>query len=378
MKKITAILLILLMLWTQPAFAETSAEGVWCVMEQRSGQVITGSREQEQRFPAGLTKLMSFLLFFEALDAGEVQKTAMVTVSENAASKGGTSVFLDAGAAYPFEELLRAAVVSSGNDATTALAEHMAGSEEAFVERMQKRAGEMGLSCAFADATGLSTETRASAKELAAIAAELAEHSGFFEYSGIWTYTFVHENGRETELTSSNKLIKSEVYDGMATGSSKDAGYCLAASMPQNGSHFLCIVMNAENSDQRFSTASGLLGTAAAAYMPYDIVEKGAKVKNVSISGAKQKEITLYAAEDLSLLLPKDQDIEKTIHLREDLKAPLSAGERAGELIVTASDGTKYSVALVVAEEIPESSLRGSLSRIMSLWLSRGTEASAA
>lgn len=372
MKKIVSVILIFMIFLARPVFAEGEEQGIWCVTEQRSGQMIAGSREEEQRFPAGLTKLMSFLLFFEAMERGEVSGTDQVTVSRNAASKGGTSVFLDEGTAYSFEDLLRAAVVSSGNDATVALAEHIAGSEEAFVEKMTKRAGELGINGSFADATGLSPETKLSAKELAVIAGELAEHKKFFEYSNIWTYTFVHQDGRETELTSSNKLIKSDTYDGMATGSSREAGYCLAASMPQNGSRYLCIVLNAENSDRRFDLASGLLGTASAGYMPYDIVAAGAKVKTVNIPGAKEKETVLYAAEELSLLLPKDQDIQKTVHLREDLSAPLSAGEAVGELIVTATDGSKYTVPLIVKEAVEEGSLRSSLSRILRLWLQKG------
>jgi len=376
MKKLIVCILIAGLILCNTAFAEGAkpACGAYCVAEQRTGKAVSGVNEQQQMFPAGLTKLMSFLLFFEALETGSVSTDAEVSVSQNAASKGGTSVFLDAGASYAFAELLQAAVVSSGNDATVALAEHLTGSEEAFTEKMNERAGELGLGCSFADPTGLSAETRASAEDLAVIAAKLAEHPEFFKYSTIWTYKFIHDSGRETELTSANKLIKSETYDGMTTGSAKEAGYCLAASMEQNGSRFLCIVLDAETSDDRFLLASELLSTAAASYTSHEIVRKGAKVKSVEISGAREKEIPLYAAEDLSLLLEKDIEIQKSINLREKLSAPLAAGEKAGELIVTASDGGKYVVELVVGEDIAENSFGSSLSKVLSIWLVRTAE----
>lgn len=370
MKRIAAIIVVFLILAVRPAFAERE-QAAYCVTEQRSGQIICESGAGEQYFPAGLTKLMSYLLFYEALDAGEVSQSDRVQISKTAASRGGASVFLDAGAEYSFSELLHAAVISSGNDATVALAEHVAGSEEAFVERMNRRAEELGLACNFADATGLSEKTRASAGELARIAAELADHGAFFEASGVWTETFVHESGRETELTNANRLIKNQLYDGMATGSAKGAGYCLAASMPKSGSRFLCIILHAENSTERFQIAEEQLSAAAAEYLPHEIVSAGVKVKTVAIPGAREKETALYAAEDLCLLLPKDLEVRKSIYLREDLAAPLRAGESVGELIVTASDGSSYAVELIVRQDLEDGSLRSSLSRILALWMTK-------
>lgn len=380
MKKLIVCILICAMMLPNIAFAEgeKTSCGAYCTVEQRTEKTVSAANETQQMFPAGLTKLMSFLLFFEALEEGTVRADTEVTVSQNAASKGGTSVFLDAGAKYPFSELLQATVVSSGNDAAVALAEHIAGSEGAFTEKMNARAAELGLGCSFADPTGLSAQTRASAAELAVIAAKLAEHAEFFNYSKIWTYTFTHASGRETELTSANKLIKSEVYDGMTTGSAKEAGYCLAASMEQNGSRFICIVLDAQTSDDRFLLASEMLSTAAASYSSHEIVRKGAKVKNAEIAGAREKEIPLYAAEDLSLLLKKDVEIQKSIHLREDLAAPLSAGEKAGEMIVTTSDGAKYAVELVVGEDIAENRFGSCLGRVVRIWLERREEREAA
>ncbi|MBR4079342.1 MAG: hypothetical protein IKK29_03960, partial [Christensenellaceae bacterium] len=191
----------------------------------------------------------------------------------------------------------------------------------------------------------------------------------FFKYSTIWTYRFTHRSGRETELTSANKLIKSETYDGMMTGSAKEAGYCLAASMKQNGSRFICVVMDAKTSDDRFLLASEKLSAAAAEYESQEIVRKGEKVKNAEVKGAREKEVPICAAEDLSLLLKKGTEVQKSLNLRENLSAPLTAGEKAGELIVTASDGTKYAVELIVGEDVAENSFGSSFGKILSIWL---------
>lgn len=337
------------------------------VTEQKTGAVIAQEDANRQVFPAGLTKLMSVLLFFEALEEGAVAEDTMVTISQNAASKGGTSVFLDAGTQYPFAELLQAVIVGGGNDAATALAECVAGSEAEFTARMNARAAELGLECSFADLTGLSAETRISAAALGKIAAELAAYEAFFDSSTIWTYRFTHESGRETEITSANRLIRSAVYDGMMTGSAREAGYCVAASLRQDGTHYLCIVLDADSSEERFLRASELLSTAAAAHTVREIVRAGEQVQTIAVAGAR--EVPICAAEALTLLLPGDVTAETQLHLREDLAAPLAAGEQVGELIVKTSDGAHYAVALIAMEDVAEVGFLHSLKRVLGVWL---------
>lgn len=362
-------LLIAIIIPSLSVRAEYDASAVF-VEEAITGEAIISENADTPMFPAALTKLMSFLLFFEALDSGKASESDMVAISPNAASKGGTSVFLDAGTQYPFGDLLRAAIVSSGNDATIALAEHISGTEAAFTELMNKRASEMGLTGHFADPTGLDGSTSISARELGKIASELSDHSAFFNYSTVWTYTFTHQSGRETELTSSNKLIKTEGYDGMTTGSSKDAGYCLAASLKNGKNRFIAIILGSKSSEKRFETAREVLSGAAANYSVYEAAREGAKVKSHPISGARQDTVDICASRDLILLIKKEheQGITKNLEIGE-LFAPLSKGDVVGSMTVTLPDGEKHSIDLVVCEDVEASSIMSGIKRLTHMWL---------
>ena len=366
------ILLILSFFIPAAAVRAESEQGIY-VIEMSTLTTLSEENADAKIYPAGLTKLMSFLLFFEALDNGEVKESDMVTVSPNAASKGGTSVFLDAGSSYTFAELLKAAIVSSGNDAAVALAEHISGSEAAFTGKMNERAKELSVSPAFADPAGLDKKNLFSARELGRIACELCKHNAFYKYSTIWTYTFTHNSGRATELTSANKLIKTQGFDGITTGSSSGGGYCLAASASSGKARFIAIILGAPNSETRFETARTLLNEACASYSVYEASRKGARVKSQSISGAKKETVDICAAEDLVLLINKqdEQGITKSIEIGE-LKAPLKAGDTVGALVVTLPDGEQKRVDLVCAEDIEESSVISALKKLLGMWL-RGT-----
>ena len=366
------ILLILSFFIPAAAVRAESEQGIY-VIEMSTLTTLSEENADAKIYPAGLTKLMSFLLFFEALDNGEVKESDVVTVSPNAASKGGTSVFLDAGSSYTFAELLKAAIVSSGNDAAVALAEHISGSEAAFTGKMNERAKELSVSPAFADPAGLDKKNLFSARELGRIACELCKHNAFYKYSTIWTYTFTHNSGRATELTSANKLIKTQGFDGITTGSSSGGGYCLAASASSGKARFIAIILGAPNSETRFETARTLLNEACASYSVYEASRKGARVKSQSISGAKKETVDICAAEDLVLLINKqdEQGITKSIEIGE-LKAPLKAGDTVGALVVTLPDGEQKRVDLVCAEDIEESSVISALKKLLGMWL-RGT-----
>ena len=363
------MLIIAVIIPALPAYAEYDAAAVF-VTEALTGEAIAEQNADAPLFPAALVKLMSFLLFFEALESGRASESDMVSISPNAASKGGTSVFLDAGTQYPFSDLLQAAIVSSGNDATVALAEHIAGTETAFTELMNRRAAELGLTGHFSDPMGLDNTTAVSARELGRIAAELARQSKFFSYSTVWTYTFNHQSGRQTELTSSNKLVKTEGYDGMVTGSSRDAGYCLAASLKGGKTRFIAIILGSQSSEKRFDTAREVLGGIAAGYSVYEAARQGAKIKSHPIAGARQETVDICAANDLVLLVKKEQEqgITKNLEIGE-LSAPLKNGDVVGSMTVTIPDGEKHSIDLIVCEDIEASSLISGIKRLSHMWL---------
>lgn len=382
MKRIVGITLAMMMVFlilpkragaepegTQPGASTAKA---YILIEANTRQVIAGERADEQLPVAGLAKLMSYLLFYEALADGKVKATDMVPVSQEAAKKTGTRVFLDSGTQYSFETLLKPAIMCSANDAVCALAEHIFGNEQAFTDAMNARAKELGLGCTFADSTGISAETRMSAQDLATIAAELSKYPAFFQYSSVWLDTFVHESGRETEMTNSNKLIKSEGFDGMATGSTADSGYSLVASLKNGGARYLCVVIGDTKSDQRFEFARQELNYASATFAVKQIAQRDGKVKSVPVTGGNVEEVELYAAEDLALLFQKGEEpgVEKKIEVQE-LVAPLKKGQIVGKISVTTGSGKEVSVALCVARDVEQLTYGSTIQRILSNWLFR-------
>lgn len=314
---------------------------------------------------------MSLLVIGRAAADGEVSANDSVSISSAAAKKGGTSVFLDAGASYPLEELYKAAVICSANDAVCALAEHVAGSEEGFSVRMNELAAELGISARFTDCTGLS-EQSASAADLARICAALCNVPMFFKFSSIWLEDFTHTSGRQTQMSSSNVLIK-EDFDGMATASSPSAGYCLAASKKSGGTHFICVVLG-DSAEGRFTLARSKTGAAASEYTPVQIAHAGGKVTEAQIEGARQP-VPLIAKEDLTLLLTKSESkgVKKSFELNEGLCAPLAAGDEAGRLVVTLPDGSVTELPLVLGEDVGSGSFAAALASIIRSWLFSGS-----
>ena len=375
-KKITAILALCAIAFSaMPVSAEEWGETTaksYALIEANTNTLISTSGGDEQIPSMGLTKLMSFLIIYEALDSKSVNAQDTVRISRDAASQGGTQVFLDEGAEYTVEELLKPAVMSSANDATYALAEHVAGSEAAFVQKMNDRAAEMELASRFVDCTGISDGSTMSAADAAQIAAELSKHSSFFKYSVLWLETFTHKSGRETEMSNANRLVR-EGCDGMLTGSSSAAGYHVAASLASGSARYICVVMGDTSTSNRFAFAKAGVNYGASTFVVKELARAGSKVTSAKVNGGDVKETELVAAEDLTLLLKKGEDagMQKTVELASDeLSAPVAAGDTVGQLKITLSGGQEFSVPLTVGKDIQKRSIGVSLGRICSAWLS--------
>lgn len=372
-KKITAILLACsVCLPVVPAAAEEWGDmdaKAYALIEANTGTVIASAGGEEQMPAAGLTKLMSCLLIYEAIDNKTVSVQDSVRISKEAAAQGGTQVFLDAGAEYTIEELLKPMVMSSANDATVALAESVAGSEAAFVQLMNQRASQMELGASFADCTGLSEASTMSALDAARVAAELSKHSAFFKYSSLWLESFTHKSGRETEMSNANRLVR-EGCDGMMTGSVGVESYHVAASLASGNARYICVVMGDKSSSDRFKFAKAGVDYGASVYTVKEIARQGAKVTEVKVSGGDTKEAELVASQDLVLLLKKGEDsgMQKEIEA-EDLNAPVKAGDEVGMLKIKMAGGEEYSVPLTVKSDISAKSFMTSLARISGEWL---------
>lgn len=343
----------------------SSTAKAYALIEANTKQIIASERADEKFHAAGLTKLMSYLLFYEALAGGKVKSEDSVRVSQEAAKKGGTSVFLDSGASYSFETLLKPAVMCNANDAVTALAEHVGGNEAAFVTMMNERAKELGLSSTFADCTGISPESQTSANDLAVIASELSKYSGFYKYSCIWLETFTHESGRQTEMSNANVLIKNDLYDGMATGSTPSSGYSAAISAKSGGGRFIAIVIGDKDTSSRFKLAEDLIGYAIASFGVKQIAQQGGKVKTLPIANGNIKEVGVYAKEDLSILYKKGEEGSISTNVQvDDLAAPLQKGQIVGKIVVSTPQG-EISVALAVDQDVAEQTFASGFKRLV-------------
>jgi D-alanyl-D-alanine carboxypeptidase (penicillin-binding protein 5/6) len=322
---------------------------------------------------AGVVKTMSMLLIFDAVKTGRISLTEPVTISEHAASMGGTQVFLDVNTSHTVENLIKAMVICSANDATVALAEKVAGSEDAFVEMMNKKAEVMGLTGRFTNATGLGSDKMLTARDVAAVCQELAGYDLYYTWSNIYMENYVHPDGRETEMVNQNRLIRFyEGCDGFSTGSTPTAGYCLAASVKRSGGRFLFISLGSTNSSARFDDAKAAFDYAFAGFTAKAIVREGQQLaKNLAVTGGSTPYINAYAAADFSALIEKGKEntLEKELVLLEDIAAPVEEGQVLGYLRILLDGEEIGRVDVISKEDVEVLDFGNALGQILKRWL---------
>ena len=343
MKRITAFMLLLFFAIapTMNVFAEsetkTEAEHyqitpvefeVDCksalLMEATTGEIIYSHNENEALIPASVTKIMTLLLVTEAIEDGRISLDDSVTVSMNAASKGGSQVFLEEGEKMTVRDLLECTVIASANDAAVALSEHIFGSEGAFVENMNKRAAELGMNNShFENTTGLDDTTKnhvTSALDIAIMSRELISHELILEYSSLWQDTI--RNGEFT-LTNTNRLVR--YYDGcngLKTGSTDKAGYCISATAKRDDMQLIAVIMGAETRDKRNEIARELLDFGFANYALYCAEEEA--IEKADVWGATKGSEMLYSKGFTKLIDKKDRaKVEKYYNLPDYIEAPI-------------------------------------------------------
>ena len=342
--------------------------------EPVSGQIIFAVNADEKRPVASVTKVMTILLVCEAVERGDIDLGDRVQVSANAAGMGGSQVLLDAGETQTVGELLKSVIVGSANDAAVALAEYVAGSVPLFVDRMNHRAAELGMvDTVFVNCTGLPAEGQhTTARDVAAMAVELSKHELYYDYSTIWLDEFTHESGRVTTLTNTNKLIRQyDGCDGIKTGSTNEAGYCMAASAKRGGMRLVAVVLGAASGKERFKIAAQMLDYGFASYRLLPVAEKGAKVRGrMPITGSRQDSVALVLDDDLTLLVKKGAEAGVTLagDMPESISAPVKAGDMVGWVYVL-QDGEKVAqIPVVSAEDAPVRSLRDGLRCVFDRW----------
>ena len=298
------------------------------------------SQNDEKRLPiASMCKIMTLLLTLEATDRGELSYDEQIVISENASGMGGSQVYLDTGLSYKAEDLMRSIAVCSANDSCVALAERVAGSESAFIERMNARAKELGAdNTLFANCTGLPKEPQYScAKDVAVMLRELLKHEKYYEFSKVWTEEFAHPDGRTTLITNTNKLIRSYAgCDGGKTGFTSEAGFCLAATAKRGNTRLISVVIGADSSKTRNKTISELFDNAFNTYETTPVLEAGQVVGKISVKGGKVKELELVAEHTLASFSRKGEQAGVNVEYTypEEVKAPIEKGEVFGEAIL--------------------------------------------
>ncbi len=299
------------------------------------------AKNECMRLPiASMCKIMTLLLTFEEVDSGNLSYDEMVTVSENAAGMGGSQVFLQENLSYSVENLLKSVVVCSANDSCVVLSERVAGSETAFVERMNERAKQLGAeNTLFANCTGLPKEPQYScAKDVSLMLRQLLTHEKYFEFSKVWLEDFAHPDGRSICMTNTNKLVRFyDGCDGGKTGFTQQAGFCLASTAKRGDMRLVSVVIGAENSAKRFASAKNLFNYAFSTCESRTVVPSG-QIEGISlpVSGGKMKRASVYCERPLTVFLRRGENVDVSVDyvLKQDVKAPVAKGDTVGEAIL--------------------------------------------
>ncbi|MBQ9155535.1 MAG: D-alanyl-D-alanine carboxypeptidase [Eubacterium sp.] len=311
------------------------------LMEASTGTILYEKDADSRRPPASITKIMTLLLIFDAMESGSLKAEDSITVSEHAASMGGSQVFLEAGESQTADTMIKCIAVSSANDACVAMAEHIAGSEEAFVDRMNQRAQELGMtSTHFVNCCGLDADGHyTSARDVALMSRELIKsYPQVFNYTGIWMDTITHVTRRgssEFGLSNTNKLIRQyEGATGLKTGSTGKAGFCLSGTAKRDEVSLIAVVMGCESGKARVAACSALLDYGFANCRLYKD-DNPPSLPDVRVSGGRADRISCRPAGTFSCVIGKDTDlnqIRKEVNLTEEISAPVKAGQSLGTL----------------------------------------------
>ena len=303
------------------------------LMEVNTGKILYEMNADEKLPPASITKIMSLLLIMEAIDRGELSVEDVITASEHASSMGGSQIWLEPGETMTVDDLLKAAVIASANDATVALGEAVAGSEEGFVAQMNARAKELGCTnTKFINATGLDAEGHiSSAHDVAIMSAELIKHDRIKNYSTVWMDTL---RDGESELVNTNKLVRFyEGTTGLKTGTTSGAGYCLSATAERDGLELVAVIMAGETSNDRFNGAKKLLDFGFANYQ-YVTIEPLLDVSECNVKNGVDKKVGITADGTSKMLLKKSEAaaVTQQITLPQNLSAPVKKGSVVGSV----------------------------------------------
>ncbi|MFC4387715.1 D-alanyl-D-alanine carboxypeptidase family protein [Gracilibacillus marinus] len=341
--------------------AENSKSAI--LIERDTGKVLYQKNADSILPPASMTKIMTMLLIMEALEEKKLTLDENVRISEKAASMGGSQIFLEAGEEMTVNDLLKGIAVASGNDASVALAERIAGSEEAFVEKMNNKAKELGLkNTTFKNSTGLpDTDHLSTASDMALMAKELLKYDEITKYTSIYEDYLRKGQDNEFWLVNTNKLVKFyDGVDGLKTGFTNEAKYCLTATAEKNGMRVIAVVMGANTTKERNSDVSQLLDFAYSKYATKTLFDKDQKVTDFKWIKANQKEVEIVTNDRISIVHEKGEDLDSVktnIKMNQNITLPLKKGTSVGNLEIIKDNKVISSTDLIVSEDIKKANL---------------------
>ena len=345
------------------------------LMEASSGQIIFETNADEKRPVASVVKIMTILMCLEAVDSGRVSLDDRVTISKNASGMGGSQVLLDTGEVQTLDILLKSTVVGSANDAAVAIAEHLYGSQELFVKQMNARAQVLGMKdTVFVNCTGLPAQGQhTTARDVARMAAALFGHELYYKYAGIWMDKVDHGDGRVTDLTNTNRLIRFyDGCDGGKTGSTNEAGYCIAATARRGGMRLIAVVLGGSSGKKRFACSEKMFDHGFANYRLLTAAERGTRVRGeMPVTGGSLDSVPLALDGDLTLLMNKAEaaEIELKPNLPPSVAAPVAAGDEIGSVDILLNGRTIARIPVAAAGSVARQGFPDAWRRLWEGWM---------
>lgn len=343
------------------------------LIDADSKTVIFAQNENEKRPIASMCKIMTLLLTFEEIDSGNMGLDDKIVVSENASGMGGSQVFLEGNTEYSVSELIKGIVVASANDASVAMAEKIAGSEENFVEKMNARAKSLDMNdTVFVNCTGLpKTGQHSSAKDVSVMFSELLKHKDYFKFSNIWMDEITHPEGRKTQISNTNKLIR--FYDGCdagKTGYTSEAGHCVCCSAERNNMRLISVVIKAPDSKTRFKDASAMLNYGFNNFENKIIVDTNPLDIKLKVESGKKDAVTVSAENQVKLLSKKGEtrNVEINFEPIESVVAPVKKGDVIGKISVYENGVLISSVNAISLEDVDEATYFDNIKNIITRW----------
>src|SRR3954449_208028 len=372
MKRLVSVMLTIILLTTFAAplaFAEEKtgvelADNVKSaiLIERDTGKVLYEKNSKEQLPPASMTKIMTMLLIMEALDEGKLKMDEKVRASEYAASMGGSQIFLEPGEEMTVKEMMQGIAIGSGNDASVAMAERIAGSEEAFVEMMNNKVKELGLKdTVFKNTTGLPVSDHFStANDMAIMAKELLKYEDITKFTGTYEAYLREDTDKKFWLVNTNKLVRFYPgVDGLKTGFTKEALYCLTATAEKDGMRVIAVVFGAPTSKERNAQVTKMLDYAFNQYKTHPLFERNHVMGSAKVQKGAEKMVEVITSEPISLLTKKGEtidDVKQQIDVNKDLNAPIKKGDKIGMLTIGKNGKTLVKSPLVAKENVEEAS----------------------